>query len=214
MHLHLSYTREPYTREPTMPKNVGECPLATIDSVFPQTILDKFIDKLKGVCPLELLPVLAVILSQEDENGAENAFDDQGIYVIMTDSRWYSRLESGSQGLRVNGIDASSTYVKHATEYLGIQVAGTEVRNCTTCAEKHNEVYHLQEDQWQDAGLKESKSSIEKKTPKLSRLEPVLIVKSQLWKLRLGIDGDSVQLSLSQDQLRLGVGSEMESWKH
>jgi hypothetical protein len=92
MHLHLSYTREPYTREPTMPKNVGEYALATVDSVFPQMILDKFIDTLKGVCPLELLPILTVVLSQEDENGAENAFNDQGIYVAMMDSRWYSRL--------------------------------------------------------------------------------------------------------------------------
>jgi hypothetical protein len=46
-----------------MPKNVGEYPLAAIDSVFPQTISDRFIDKLKGVRPLELLPVLAVVLS-------------------------------------------------------------------------------------------------------------------------------------------------------
>jgi hypothetical protein len=75
-----------------MPKNVGEYPLAAIDSVFPQTISDKFIDELKGVRPLELLPVLAVVLGQEDENGAENAFDDRGIYVAAMDSRWYSRL--------------------------------------------------------------------------------------------------------------------------
>jgi hypothetical protein len=77
-------------------------------------------------------------------------------------------FESGSQGLRANGIDASSTYVEHAVEYLGIEVTGTEVRNCATCAEKRDEVYRVQEDKWQDAGLKESKSSIEKENPWLS----------------------------------------------
>jgi hypothetical protein len=91
-------------------------------------------------------------------------------------------FESGSQGLRANGIEASSTYVKHAAEYLGIQVAGTEVRNCATCAEKCDEVYRVWEDRLQDAGLKESKSSIEKENPWLSQLKPVSIVESRLWK--------------------------------
>jgi hypothetical protein len=113
-------------------------------------MLDKIVDELVGVRPLKLFPILAVVLSQEDEDGAENVFDVRGIDVAATDALQGGTVgfKLGGQGPRANGADADpaagSTYVEHAAEYFSIQIIGAEEGNCvvdmSAGAEKGGEV--------------------------------------------------------------------------
>lgn len=108
-------------------------------------------EKLVGVCPLELFPVLAVVLSQHNEDCEHNVFDVWGIYVAASDALQGGTIDFKlrSEEARANGTDAdpaaSSAYVEHAAEDFGIEVVRTDVRNCgmnmSADAEKCNEVY-------------------------------------------------------------------------
>ncbi len=48
--------------------------------------MDETVDKLVGVCPLKLLPILAVILEQENENGAQKDLNVWSVDVAATDT--------------------------------------------------------------------------------------------------------------------------------
>jgi hypothetical protein len=114
-------------------------------------MLDKIIEKLVGVRPLELLPILAVVLGQDNEDGEHEVFDVWDIYVAASDALQYGTIDFklGSEEARANGTDAdpaaSSAYVEHAAEDFGIEVVGADVRKCvmdvSAGAEKRNEVY-------------------------------------------------------------------------
>ena len=114
-------------------------------------MVDKIKDKLICVRPLELLPVLAIVLGRENEDGAQKVFDVWGMYVAATDALQAGaiRFKLRSEEPRPNGTDAdpaaSSAYVEHAAEYFCVEVVRTEVGECTVNmfagAEKCNEVY-------------------------------------------------------------------------
>lgn len=95
--------------------------------------MDKIIDKLVGVRPLELLSVLAIVLRQENEGGAQKVFDVWGIDVPATDLFQSNTIgfELRGEEARANGTGAEPaagcTYVKHAAEYFCVEVVGTDV---------------------------------------------------------------------------------------
>jgi len=90
--------------------------------------VDKTVDKLVGVCPLKLLPVLAVILEQENENGAQKDLNVWVVDVAATDTLQRDAIcfELRGEEPRAKGTwaepTAGSVYVEHATEYFCMEV--------------------------------------------------------------------------------------------
>jgi len=90
--------------------------------------VDKVVDKLVGVRPLELLPVLAVILGQKNENGAKEGFDVWSVDVSATDTLQCDAIgfELRGEEARTNGTRAKpaagSVYVELGTEYFCVEV--------------------------------------------------------------------------------------------
>ena len=90
--------------------------------------MDKIIDKLVGVRPFELLPVLAIVLHRENEGHAQKVFDVWGINVPATYLLQGNAVgfKLGSEGPRADGTSAEpaagSTYVEHAAEYFRVKV--------------------------------------------------------------------------------------------
>lgn len=95
--------------------------------------MDKIIDELVGVRPLELLPVLAVVLRQENEDGSQKVFDVRGIYVPATDMLQGDAIgfELRGEEARANGAGAEPaagcTHVEHSAEYFCVEIVGTDM---------------------------------------------------------------------------------------
>ena len=96
-------------------------------------MMNKIIDKLVGVRPLELLPVLAVVLCHENEGGAQEVFDVWGINIPATDLLQGNTVgfELRSEEPRANGAGAEPaagcTDVELAAEYFCVKVVGAGV---------------------------------------------------------------------------------------
>ncbi len=82
-----------------------------------------------GNCSLELLPVVAVVLGQENENGAKGV-DVWSVDVSATDTLQCAiGFELRGEEARTNGTcaepAAGSVYVELGTEYFCVEVVGT-----------------------------------------------------------------------------------------